>query len=114
MSYAVLLIIKVNSQDELSKETLHVSYLNVNNNESKENDESWREDDEIQVDKSDAECSNLDEEMIIQTRDRGKNRPALLKTGKPGRSRNVYQIEEAPRQDPKSTREIMERDNVEL
>jgi len=48
-------------QDKLTKETLHVPYLNIDNNESKDNHESSTEDNEEVVDESDAECSDPDE-----------------------------------------------------
>jgi len=38
-----------------------------------------------------AECSNPHDETIIERRDQGNGRPVLLKTGKPGRPRKVYQ-----------------------
>jgi len=55
-------------QDELSKETLHVSYLNIHNNVLKDNDESLTEDDEEVVDKNDVECNDSNKRKIIQTR----------------------------------------------
>jgi len=76
--------------------------------------ESLTEDDEEVVDEGDAESSDPDKEMIIQRRGLGKGRPAFLKTGKPDRPRKIYQPDETSRQDPKSPREIMERDDVEL
>jgi len=78
-------------QDELSKETLYVVYLNIDDIEAKNNHESSTEDDGEVVDEGDAENSDPDEEMIIQTRSRGKGRPALSKTGKSGRTKKVYQ-----------------------
>jgi len=55
--------------------------------------ESLTEDDGEVVDEGDAESSDSDEKMIIQTRSRGKGCPALLKTGKSGRPKKVYQPE---------------------
>jgi len=66
------------------------------------------------VDEGDAESSDPDEEMITQTRNRGKSRPALLKTGKLGRPTKVYQPGETSHQDPKSPHEILARDDAEL
>jgi len=65
------------------------------------------------VDEGDAESSDPDEEMIIQTRNRGKSRLAFLKTGKPDRSRKVYQPGETSCQDPKSSHEILERNDTD-
>jgi len=53
--------------------------LNIENSKSKDNNESSTEDDEEVVIEGDAECSDPDEETIIQTRGRGKGRSALLK-----------------------------------
>jgi len=57
--------------------------------------------------------SNPHDETIIQRRGQGNGRPALLKTGKPDRSRKVYQPGETPHPDPKPSREIMMRDDAE-
>jgi len=48
----------IDRQDELSKETLHVLYLNIDNNESKDNHESLTENDGEVFDEDDAECSD--------------------------------------------------------
>jgi len=42
------------------------------------------------VDKGDAERHDTNEEMIIQTRSEGKDRPTLLRTGKAGGPRKIY------------------------
>jgi len=85
--------------------------LNIDNNESKNNHESLTKDDGEMIEESDAECSDPNDETkirtIIQTKSRGNGRLALLKTGKLGRLRKVYQPDETPRQDPKSSREMM-------
>jgi len=101
-------------QDELSKKTFYVPYLNIDDIETKDNHDSSTEDDGEEVDEGDAESSDPDEEMIIQTRSRGKSRPALLKTGKPDRPKKIYQSDKTAHQDPKSLHEIMERIDAEL
>jgi len=106
--------LKLQIQDELSKETLYIPYLNIDDIETKDNHESSTGDDGEVVDEGDTESSDPDEEMIIQRKSRGKRRPVLLKMGKPGRPRKVYQPGETSYQDPKSPREIMERDDAEL
>jgi len=88
--------------------------LNIGNNESKNNDESSRKDDKEVVDVSDAESCNPDLETISETKSRGKGRPALLKTGRLDRLKEVYQSEEARRQDPRSAFEIIEKDDAQL
>jgi len=55
-------------QDELSKETVYVPYLNIDDIERKDYHESSAEDDGEVIDEGDAESSDPDEEMIIQTR----------------------------------------------
>jgi len=71
----------IDCQDVLSKETFYVPYLNIDNNELKDNHESSIKNDEKWLIKA---TLNVAISMkIIQTRDRGKGRPALLKTGKP-------------------------------
>jgi len=64
------------------------------------------------VDEGDAESSDPNEETMIQRSSRGKGRLDLLKTGKLGRLRKVYQPSETSRQNPKSPCEIMERDDA--
>jgi len=66
------------------------------------------------VDEGDAESSDPDKEMIIKTRSRVKSHIALLGLGKSSRTRKVYKLGETSRQDPKSPREIMEKDDAEL
>jgi len=79
-------------KDELSKETLYVPYLNIDNIEMKDNHELSTKDDGEVVDEGDAECSDPDEKTIIQTRSQEKSRPALLKTGKPDQGRFISQV----------------------
>jgi len=87
--------------------------LNIDNNASKDNDESSREG-EGMVDENDAESSDPYEETISQTEDRRKGRPTLLKTGKPGGLKLIYQFRVASRSDPGSTSEILEKDDAQF
>jgi len=66
--------------------------LNIDDIETKDNHESSTEDDGEVVDEDDIENSDPDEEIIIQTRSRGKSRSTLLKTGKPGKARFTNQL----------------------
>jgi len=64
--------------------------LNIEYNETKDNHESSTEDNREKVNEGNAECSDPDEETVIQTRSREKDRRALLKTGKPNRPKKIY------------------------
>jgi len=48
---------------------------------------SSADDDGKVVDEGEAESSDLDDETLIQTKSRGKSRPALFGTGKPSTPR---------------------------
>jgi len=88
--------------------------LNFDNNESKNNHESFAEVVGEMFEENDAKCSDPHDETIIQTRGRRNGRPALLKAGKLGRPSKIYRSGETPRQDPKCLREILVRDDAEL
>lgn len=44
---------------------------------------------------------------------RGPGCPKILRTGKPGRPRKIYQSSDAQRSDPKSTSQMLKRDDKE-
>jgi len=68
-------------QDELSKEILYVSYLNIDDIETKDNHESATEDDGEVVDEGDAESSDPDDNSNEESR-KGSSCP--FKDGKAG------------------------------
>jgi len=61
-------------QDDLSMETFYVPYLNIDDIETKDYHASSAEDNGEVIDKGDAESHDPNEEMIIQTRSRGKRK----------------------------------------
>jgi len=75
-------------------------------------DDSLSEEDENATDKSDTENNDPEEAInreTSQTRNHGRGRPTLLKTGKPGRPRKVYQSKGSSYPEPRCASEISER-----
>jgi len=80
-------------------------------------DDSLSEEDENATNKSDTESNNPEEAInreTNQTRNRERGRPTLLKTGKPGRPRKIYQSKGSSYPDPRCVSEIPEKVDKEL